>query len=210
MIRINLLKPETKEVKKAPPGPAVEVKERKALPVANIVFVVALICLAALFLFQKRALDQEKRRLAAAQEEKQKLAYVIEKLQQLEQQKTIFEKKINLINSLKARQPIAVIVLDEISRCLPDYVWLTELTYDNQRIQIRGQALSNNLIADFIRNLEDSEYLENVDLMSSTQRTTADQTFLEFAMTLRFAMPSPPATSSPPQPTSPAEKEKQS
>ncbi len=187
MIRINLLKPETKEIRETvPAAPVAEVKERKAPPLANIIFILAIVLFAALFFLQKRALDQERQRLAAAQEEKRQLAYVSEKLVELQKQKEIFEKKINLITSLKAQQPIAVILLNEINRCLPDWVWLTEVSYENRLLQIKGGALSNNLIADFIRNLEDSPFLENVDLRSSVQRTTANQIFLEFSLTLQL------------------------
>lgn len=203
MIRINLLKPETKEIREAAPAaPVAEVRERKAPPIANIVLILAIVLLAALFFIQKRALDQEKQRLAAAQEEKRQLAYVSEKLIELQRQKEIFEKKINLITSLKAQQPIAVILLHEISKCLPDWVWLTEVSYENRVLQIRGNALSNNLIADFIRNLEDSPYLENVDLRNSIQRTSGERTFLEFALTLQLSLPQPeaPASSPPPKP----------
>jgi len=208
MIRINLLKPETKEIKEGPPAPVAEVKEKKAPPIANIVLVMVIVVLAGLFFLQKRALDQERQRLAAAQEEKRQLAYVSEKLAQLQEQKAIFEKKINLINSLKAQQPIAVIVLDEISKCLPDWVWLTELTYENRVIQIKGNALSNNLIADFIRNLENSPNFENVDLKSSTQRTVGDQAILEFAMSLRYTVPPPPAVGSPSTEEKPGQEKK--
>lgn len=209
MIRINLLKPETKEVREAAPAaPVVEVRERKAPPIANIILILAIVLLAALFFLQKRALDQEKQRLAAAQEEKRQLAYVSEKLLELQKQKEIFEKKINLITSLKAQQPIAVILLNEISKCLPDWVWLTEVSYENRVLQIRGSALSNNLIADFIRNLEDSPYLENVDLRSSVQRTVSDQTFLEFALTLQLVQLQTEATSSNPPPKPKGQKEK--
>lgn len=213
MIRINLLKPEIKELKEkgGPPAPEPEVKEKKTPPLANIVLIIFIVVLAGLFFLQKRALDMERKRLAAAQEEKRQLAYVSEKLAQLQQQKTIFEKKINLINSLKAQQPIAVIIMDEISRCLPDWVWLTQLTYDNGLIQIRGNALSNNLIADFIRNLEDSPYLENVDLKSSAQRQRGqEETTLEFALTLRLTPPPSEKVTADTSSEKPAAKEKKS
>lgn len=209
MIRINLLKPETKEIREAAPAaPVVKVRERKAPPIANIILILTIVLLAALFFLQKRALDQEKQRLAAAQEEKRQLAYVSEKLLELQKQKQIFEKKINLITSLKAQQPIAVILLNEISKCLPDWVWLTEVSYENRVLQIRGGALSNNLIADFIRNLEDSPYLENVDLRSSVQRTVSDQTFLEFALTLQLVQFQTEATSTSPPPKPKGQEEK--
>lgn len=209
MIRINLLKPETKEIREAAPAaPVAEVRERKAPPIANIILILAIVLLAALFFLQKRALDQERQRLAAAEEEKRQLAYVSEKLIELQKKKEIFEKKINLITSLKAQQPIAVILLNEISKCLPEWVWLTEVSYENRVLQIRGSALSNNLIADFIRNLEDSPYLENVDLRSSVQRTVSDQTFLEFALTLKLVQFQTEAASSSPTPKAKGQEEK--
>ncbi len=43
-----------------------------------------------------------------------------------------------------------------MSRRLPDWVWLTEIIFDDKGIQIKGKALSNNLIADYISSLENS------------------------------------------------------
>jgi type IV pilus assembly protein PilN len=182
MIKINLLKPEKKDFKETPALPAQDFKAKKAPPLGNLVFALILIVLAALFFYQKNAITKEKKLLATAQEEKQKLQYVVAKLDQLEKQKAAYEKRINLIIQLKSQQDLAVRIMDELSRKLPEWVWLNEVTFDNLTVQIRGNAISNNLIADYIANLETSRYFRNVNLISSTQRMVANDQFLEFAL----------------------------
>ncbi len=108
--------------------------------------------------------------------------------------------KIGLINQLKSQQDMAVRIMDELSRSLPDWVWLNEIGYDAKNIQIRGNALSNNLVADLIANLENSPYFESVNLISSTQKTARNDQYLEFSLTAAVVNPKAP----PPPPPPPA------
>jgi Tfp pilus assembly protein PilN len=189
MIRINLLKPESKEFKEGPAAPKTEFKAKKAFPLGTVFALLIIAVLAAAFLLQKRMISQEKNRLQTAQAEKKKLEYVIAKLDELEKQKAVFERKIGLINQLRAQQDSAVIILDELSKKLPDWVWLTDLSSTGQMIQMKGNALSNNLIADYIYNLESSPHFANVNLISSTQRTGRGAQYFEFSMTLNYVLP---------------------
>ena len=208
MIRINLLKPESKEFREGPVAPGPEFKPKKAFPFATVFVLFLIVILGGAFFLQKRMINQEKEGLQAAQAEKKKLEYVIAKLAELEKQKAVFERKIGLINQLRAMQDSAVIIMDELSRKLPDWVWLTEVSYQGQIIQIRGNALSNNLIADYIYNLESSPHLTNVNLISSTQRSGRSAQFLEFSLTLNYVLPE--AAKPPPEkaPTKPMPKTK--
>jgi type IV pilus assembly protein PilN len=199
MIRINLLKPESKEFREGPVVSGPEFKPKKAFPFTSVFALFLIIVLAAAFFFQKRTINQEKERLQTAQAEKKKLEYVITKLAELEKQKAVFERKINLIRQLRAQQDSAVTIMDELSRRLPDWVWLTEVSSQGQMIQVKGNALSNNLIADFIYNLESSPHLANVNLISSTQKSGRGAQFLEFSMTLNYVLPE--AAQPPPQKT---------
>lgn len=189
MIRINLLKPESKEIKEGPSLPGPEVKVKKAFPFTSIVILLIIAVLAVGFFLQKKMKDQENSRLQTAQAEKRKLQYVVAKLDELEKEKAVFEKKINLIKELKAQQDTAVRIMDELSRRLPDWVWLTEISYGGQLIQIRGNALSNNLIADYISNLQSCQNFNNVNLIASTQKTVRNTQFLEFSLTLNYVLP---------------------
>ncbi|MDH7511959.1 MAG: PilN domain-containing protein [Clostridiales bacterium] len=189
MIRINLLKPEAKEIKEGPPLPGPEVREKKAFPFTTLVVLLIIGVLAAAFVLQKRMISQERNGLEAAQAEKSKLQYVTAKLEELEKQKALFERKINLISELKAQQDTAVKIMDELSRRLPEWVWLTEVSFQGQLIQMRGNALSNNLIADYIFNLQNCPHFANVNLISSTQKSSRNTQFLEFSLTLNYLFP---------------------
>jgi len=189
MIRINLLKPESKEFREGPAAPGPEIRAKKAFPLTSIFILLLIAVLAAAFFLQKGMISRERDRLQTAQAEKKKLEYVIGKLAELENQKAIFERKISLINQLRAQQDSAVVILDELSKNLPDWVWLTEVSFQGQLIQIKGNSLSNNLIADFIYNLENSAHFATVNLISSTQRTGRSAQFLEFSLTLNYVLP---------------------
>ncbi len=107
MIRINLLKPEKKEIREEPFGLAPEIKEKKRTPIASVIILLALGAVAALYFLQDKAIKTERDLLSEAQEEKKQFQYVLVALEKLEEQKSILSRKINLINHLKARQEIA-------------------------------------------------------------------------------------------------------
>ena len=189
MIRINLLKPERKEIKEAPTAPTPEFKEKRRQPWAALLLVVALAAVVVLFFYQKNALSREQNLLAAAKAEKKTLQDVVVKLEELEKQRNLFKRKINVITQLQSRQENAVIIMDELSKHLPNWVWLTDLSFIAQGIRIQGRAVSNNLIADYIYNLEKSPYFFDVNLISSTQRRLRNNQYLDFSLTANFQNP---------------------
>lgn len=185
MIRINLLKPETKD--KEPvvtPGAAEDGGGggRKGASLGNLIFLALVIALGAFYFFQKKAKDQENALLTTARQEKTKLQYVEAKLEEQQKARESLNQKITLIETLNAQRDLAPRLLDELSRRLPDWVWLTEVVYDAKGLSIKGRALSNNLIADYISGLEASPQVMNVNLVSSTQKTLQGDQYLEFQL----------------------------
>lgn len=203
MIRINLLRPEVKEVREAvPTGLPKPPRERKKANIGTIIFLLLLVSLAGYYFYQNWEMQKEKQLIAQAQQEKNQLQYVVTKLEEVKLQKAQLEMKINLIKQLKSNQDIAVKIMDEINKRIPDYVWLKEASFDGTTLKIKGQALSNNLIADFITNLERSETFGTVNLIESSQKSQGGAVFLEFNMTVPVIKPQiapPPA----PKPTTP-------
>jgi|Deesub1362A_J573_1020465.scaffolds.fasta_scaffold00465_7 Tfp pilus assembly protein PilN len=191
MIRINLLKPEKKEIREVPSVGPPEIREKKKMAYYPLIYLLLIVACVALFFNQKSTLSREQNLLEKAQQEKQAFKDIETKLQKLENQKTILERKITLINSLKSVQDRSVRIMDEISKNIPDWVWLTELNFNGTIIEVKGRALSNNLIADYIDNLEKSPYFNDVELISSTQRRTQADRFMEFSLTLNYTIPGP-------------------
>ncbi|MGD2294687.1 MAG: PilN domain-containing protein [Candidatus Aminicenantes bacterium] len=186
MIRINLLKEEPK----APVAPAEKevIKERKPFPMTSLLGLFFVIVVAVGFL-QFNALKKERDLLNVVQEEKNKLKDVTSKLQTVRAQQELILRKISLINLLKSQQGVAVTIMDELSKHIPYWVWLTEVTFSRQQVQIRGRAVDNNLIADYIYNLETSPYFQNVNLQSSTRRPGRGKEYLDFALTAQYVIP---------------------
>ena len=192
MIRINLLKPETKEIRETPAEGAPEYKGSKRPNIGSMIFLLLIIALAGAFFYQKRLVDTEKAKLEEVKREKKELQYVVAKLDELQKRKDSLEMKIGLITNLKAQQELAIHTMDEMSKLLPEWVWLTETSYDSRSIQIKGNSLSNNLIADYISSLENSPYFEGVNLISSTQKKTQTNQYLEFSLTASIVNPNAP------------------
>ncbi|MCK4759004.1 MAG: PilN domain-containing protein [Candidatus Aminicenantes bacterium] len=186
MIRINLLKEEPK----VPTGPKEEkaVKERKPFPMTSLLGLFFVIAVAVGFL-QFNALKKEKNLMNVEQEKKNKLRDVTSKLQTVRDQQDLIVRKINLINLLKSQQGVAVNIMDELSRHIPYWVWLTEVNFSRQQVQIRGRAVDNNLIADYIESLETSPYFQNVNLQSSHRRQGRGNEYLDFALTATYIFP---------------------
>jgi len=183
MIRINLLKPETKDIRDTVVSPGISEGEGKKSPnLGNLIFLLLVVGLGAFYFFQKKAFDRETVLLTQARQEKSQLQYVEAKLEEQRKVREALDRKITLIESLNAQRDLAPRLMDELSRRLPEWVWLSEVTYDDKGIQIKGRSVSNNLIADYIASLEASAQLMNVNLVSSTQRTTQGDQYLEFSL----------------------------
>jgi len=202
MIRINLLKPETKDIKETAVTPgAPEVTVTKSPKIGSLIFLFLVIALGAYLYVQRQAFSREEELLATARAEKVKLQYVTAKLEEQKKLKESLERKINLINDLRSQQDSAVRIMDQLSRSLPEWVWLTEISYDNKALQIKGKALSNNLIADYMTSLENSPVFSNVSLISSTQKNTQRNEYLEFSLSASLKQkPRPAPAAAKPEP----------
>jgi len=205
MIRINLLKPESKDLKEpiAAPGTADETP-KNGPNLGNLIFLALVIGLGAFYFFQQKAFRRENALLATARQEKAQLAYVEAALQKQQAARENLDRKITLIESLNAQRDMAPRLMDELSRRLPDWVWLNEIVFDAKGLQIKGRALSNNLVADYIAGLESSPQIMNVNLVSSTQKTAQGDQYLDF--TLRAVLEKKPEPVPPPETAAPAAK----
>ncbi|HXH27972.1 MAG TPA: PilN domain-containing protein [Candidatus Polarisedimenticolia bacterium] len=128
---------------------------------------VGVVVLAVLFIaWQWYSLASEKSRLAheisKAEEEKKRLAAIIKKGEDFKAKKELLQRKIALITQLKKNQSGPVHLLDEVSKTLPDFLWLDAMSESNFNIQIRGKATTYNAVSNFYNNLTASRYFQNV------------------------------------------------
>lgn len=167
MIKVNLLSPEKKEIFSVPGDTAVftgEEKENKLnVPAAVGAAVLTFVIVGGLYFLQSNKHDYVKKHLEERKARLAELDEVLKTLKTLEKTRRMLEKKVNIIQSLNARKQDGVKMMDQLSRALPEMVWLRSLKYSNNILSLSGSALSNNQIADFINNLKSTNYFHNID-----------------------------------------------
>jgi type IV pilus assembly protein PilN len=98
---------------------------------------------------------------------------------QYKNEKKVLEEKIKVIQQLTAAQSGPVRLLDEVSRALPNEVWLTAMSRTGKKLDIGGVAFSNFSLATFMTNLSKaSTYFASVDLVAS-ERTVIEKVPVE-------------------------------
>jgi Tfp pilus assembly protein PilN len=192
MIRVNLLKSDTKTVEKKGPVAPDEPKAEK-LPksnIINLIIVLVIIVLGSLAFLQRKALNTEKNLLAAAQEEQRILTPVLQKLELMEQRKVYLEKKIGLIQELRSRQSIPLQILDTLTRGLPDWVWLINASLHDRALVITGRAQSNLQISEYANALQKSGIFSIVTVVNTQQKSIATNVIVEFTINATILPPS--------------------
>src|SRR5262249_56924561 len=82
--------------------------------------------------------------IAKAQAEKERLQAIIKKGEEYKAKKELLERKIALITQLKRNQSGPVHLLDEVSKQLPDFLWLHSMTASGATVGIQGKATTYN------------------------------------------------------------------
>jgi type IV pilus assembly protein PilN len=107
----------------------------------------------------------------------------IEKINSLEAEKTRFISRMEVIEKLQRSRPEIVHVFDEITKQLPDGVYLTGITQSNGRLKFEGIAQSSTRVSAFMRNIDGSTWLKDPDLevVETKRNSTSGATFVLFA-----------------------------
>jgi type IV pilus assembly protein PilN len=183
MIRINLLAAERPAAKKkaaaAAPG-ALQAYLFLALFGGGALFV----CGAAYWFKAAQIADLDSK-IAQNEKRQQELQAIKKQVDAFEARKKTLEAKIKLIEELKARQGGPVHMLDEISKALPDFVWLTAMDQTGDNVKFDGEGNSLTSVADFISGLERTGWFPKVELVDSVEQ----QNIVKFKLSAIFKSP---------------------
>ena len=114
----------------------------------------------------------------------EKLESIINEVEQYQRRKDSLQQRIDLINQLKQNQKGPVRILDQVSRDLPDLVWLDSMDINAGRIVLAGRGLNANAIALFIENIKNDPYFEEPQVGAVTQVSAAP---LVYGFDMNFA-----------------------
>jgi len=153
MIRINLLAADKPTKKKKASIAAAPGSVQAYLLLTVFAGGAVLVCLA-LYLYMSGQIRELDSKIVAAEQRQRELQAIKKQVDELEQKRATFQRKVDLIYRLQAEQQGPVHLLDELSKALPDFVWLGGLDQVGNQIRLSGQSNSLTSVADFITALQ--------------------------------------------------------
>ena len=192
MIRINLLAVERERVRS---------KRVVLIPAAHRVTIGATVILvgtAALlgwwFLTLRQQSAQLDIDLTQAETETRQIRSVLEQVRKFESQKAMLQQRVTLIEQLRKGQYAPVHLLDEVSKSLPDRLWLSDLTQTGTEFTIGGMTDSLTAVSDFVANLEGTRWFKKpVEILDSQVQTDAKAgDLIKFQIKAQFNDPTAP------------------
>lgn len=153
--------------------------------------VIGILAAAGYWFWNKRELTQRQEVADQRTVEAQKLEGIIKEVEDYQKRKDSLQQRIDLINQLKQNQKGPVRIMDQISRDLPDLVWLDTMDIGGGKVTIGGRGLNPNAIALFIENIKNDPYFEEPNVGSVTQISAAP---LVYSFDMNFGFTYTPKT----------------
>lgn len=164
MIRVNLIEAGRQE---KPQRFAFEAGQKLTV-IGSLILLVTALLIGWRYWVITRADEAMNAQVAAAQREEGQLAEVLRQVQEFEARRQQLQQRVALIDELRKGQAAPVHMIDQISRALPEGMWLTKLEQKGVEITIEGECLSLTALSDFVGNLEASRYfLRPVEIIDS-------------------------------------------
>jgi type IV pilus assembly protein PilN len=187
MIRINLLT-ERKQKKQKKIELPLSGEGKKPLPfiaLLGIVTGVVLLVVVLAVVFLKMKVSDLKAEYTSNQAKITEYKKKIDEVKKYEALNKAIQQKSNLIETLKKNQSVPVRLLDDVSKLLPDGIWLTSLTFNNPTVSIDGFGYTNVDVVSFVENLKKSPEYSDVYLVETKQGTVEKTEVYNFKLNFK-------------------------
>ncbi|MDH3207421.1 MAG: PilN domain-containing protein [Gemmatimonadota bacterium] len=135
-------------------------------------------------------------RLEEERQDSIRFAALIEQTNRLTARRDSIAERVNIIQEIDAGRFVWPHLLDEVAAAVPEYTWLSEITYANAsplQVRIVGRAGSIYSVTQFMRRLESSAFLRDADVQTIQQQPSEnDPTDLVQVFELLVTYESPP------------------
>ncbi len=116
---------------------------------------------------------------------------VVRRRNEFETQSAELARRVALIEDLRGGQGGPVRMLDQVSRSLPEGIWLTELRQEGADITLQGRATGLTVLSDLVVALESSGYFAlPVDIVDSQLESQEGSEVVRFEIRAAFMLPS--------------------
>lgn len=193
MIKINLLGRARPKVKRR-----VAITGALQLALFIVPVALALVALAGHWFILKGDIARLDQDIKTKQAEKAQMAQLEKEIKDFEARQAVVDARIKVIEDLKLNQAGPVKLLESIGETvsLTAQLWLTSMEEKSPNvIEFKGQAASIEAVANFMTNLRQSGFFENVEMKESAQKMQRQEgtSNFEFTLSAKFSLPAPPA-----------------
>ena len=196
MIRINLLTIDRGGTTAKKKAPGVTAAQRVTIGAA-LILLSTVVFVGWWFWSLRQQNQQLDEQIVRAETEANQLRSVLAKVQQFEARKAQLQQRVTLIEQLRRGQQGPVHILDEVSKALPDRLWLVSMQQRGADFTMAGQTTSLTALSDFVANLEASKWFKRpVEIVDSTVEPTPNGDLVRF--TVRATSDNPEAPPPPP------------
>ncbi len=139
-------------------------------------------------------IEEKKREKSAIQQRLDELKRVIAEIEAFEQRRAALEAKLAVIERLKKEQQMPVRFMNELYLTLEEDLWLKNCGENGSfaspeaTINIVGTALSNPVIAEYVRRLQRSSYFTDVQLRFTRGGKIGTQPVRDFQVSAKLTV----------------------
>ena len=135
--------------------------------------------------------EETARQLRLVNQDLASMSDVVGRSNEFEAQSAELARRVALIEELRGGQGGPVRMLDQVSRAMPEGVWLTELRQEGADITVQGRATSLTVLSELVVALESSGYFTlPVDIVDSQFESQAEGDVVRFELRAEFLVPS--------------------
>jgi len=156
MAKINLL-PWRQELRKE--------QQRQFFTMMGLCVVLVIVAMAAVHLQYARMINTQNSRNDYLRKHIKEVEKQIAEINELASKKERLLARMEIIQQLQRNRPEIVRLFDELVRVMPDGVYLTSLQQNNTSLLMSGVAQSNARVSALMRNIDQSEWLANPQLV---------------------------------------------
>lgn len=123
---------------------------------------------------------------------KDRIAELDRKIKEIEKLESTKEKllaRMNIIEQLQRSRPEVVHLFDELSRTLPEGVYLGSMSQSGSNLTVKGKAQSNARVSGYMRNIDASEWLDNPSLDVIETKDESGLRISEFTLKMQQTTP---------------------
>lgn len=113
---------------------------------------------------QQMTIDKRKSQIA-------QLEVIIGEVNQITAERKDLEDKLKILDTLKKKRGGPVKVMDSLAQLMPAHAWITSLSERGGSVEMAGLGMTNDDVAELMRELKKSQYFSNIVL----KRVTSEQ-----------------------------------